>query len=294
MSRIKHIFSKLNVRHRVLLSALLLTLIATGITGTLAWSSGRQSALNQGQTSTEMRPVHLLKLERDTEGNQTEIAVPGADFVLYNNQDPENPVQIQTTFTTDQEGRITVSLPPGQYFFQETRLPYGFAPDLDSDNQPIRRYDFTVTMDTTNDSPVVTVYNRRLSGDLIIEKTLVNDDGQKLSDEQRTQLFEFRVTFSDNGTYEYQINGEGDMHELASGETLKLAHGQRAVFTNIPVGVHYTVEEVDMTHGQANNSLGNISTTPSIVAFTNRDMTRPRESHFGKRSAKLGWFSCDR
>lgn len=123
MSRIKHIFSKLNVRHRVLLSALLLTLIATGITGTLAWSSGRQSALNQGQTSTEMRPVHLLKLERDTEGNQTEIAVPGADFVLYNNQDPENPVQIQTTFTTDQEGRITVSLPPGQYFFQETRLP---------------------------------------------------------------------------------------------------------------------------------------------------------------------------
>lgn len=274
MSRIKHIFSKLNVRHRVLLSALLLTLIATGITGTLAWSSGRQSALNQGQTSTEMRPVHLLKLERDTEGNQTEIAVPGADFVLYNNQDPENPVQIQTTFTTDQEGRITVSLPPGQYFFQEIRLPYGFAPDLDSDNQPIWRYDFTVTMDTTNDSPVVTVYNRRLSGDLIIEKTLVNDDGQELSDEQRTQLFEFRVTFSDNGTYEYQINGEGDMHELASGETLKLAHGQRAVFTNIPVGVHYTVEEVDMAHGQANNSSGNISTTPSIVAFTNRDMTR--------------------
>ena len=274
MSRIKHIFSKLNVRHRVLLSALLLTLIATGITGTLAWSSGRQSALNQGQTSTEMRPVHLLKLERDTEGNQTEIAVPGADFVLYNNQDPENLVQIQTTFTTDQEGRITVSLPPGQYFFQEIRLPYGFAPDLDSDNQPIWRYDFTVTMDTTNDSPVVTVYNRRLSGDLIIEKTLVNDDGQELSDEQRTQLFEFRVTFSDNGTYEYQINGEGDMHELASGETLKLAHGQRAVFTNIPVGVHYTVEEVDMAHGQANNSSGNISTTPSIVAFTNRDMTR--------------------
>ena len=44
---------------------------------------------------------------------------------------------------------------------------------------------------------------------------------------------------------------------------------------NIPHhGVHYTVEEVDMTHGQANNSSGNISTTPSIVAFTNRDMTR--------------------
>ncbi|MDT2725836.1 Cna B-type domain-containing protein [Lactococcus formosensis] len=274
LNRFKYIFSKLNVRHRVLLSALLVTLLATGITGTLAWNSGRQSALNQGQTSTEARPVHLLKLERDTEGNQTTVPVPGADFVLYNAQDPENPVQVQSTFTTDQEGRITVSLPPGRYFFQEIRLPYGFAPDLDAGNQPIRRYDFTVTTATTNDSPIVTAYNRRLSGDLIIEKTLVNDDGTELSEEQLAQLFEFRVTFSDGGTYAYQIDGNGDSHELASGETLKLRHGQRAVFTNIPVGVHYIVEEVGMEHGQANNSSGNISSDPSIVDFTNRDMTR--------------------
>lgn len=150
MSSIRHIFSKLTVRHRVLLFALILALLATGVTGTLAWNSGRQSALNQGQTSTEARPVHLLKLERDTEGNQTTVPVPGADFVLYNAQAPENPVQVQSTFTTDQEGRITVSLPPGRYFFQEIRLPYGFAPDLDAENQPIRRYDFTVTTATTN------------------------------------------------------------------------------------------------------------------------------------------------
>src|SRR5699024_1764964 len=116
----------------------------------------------------------------------------------------------QSTFTTDQEGQITVSLPPGRYFFQEIRLPYGFAPDLDAGNQPIRRYDFTVTTATTNDSPIVTAYNRRLSGDLIIEKTLVNDDGTELSEEQLAQLFEFRVTFSDGGTYAYQIKGEGE------------------------------------------------------------------------------------
>ena len=275
LNKIKHIFSKLNVRHRVLLSALILTLLATGVTGTLAWNSGRQSALNQGQTSTAALPVHLLKLEIDTEGNRTDVPVPGADFVLYNAQDPNNPVQVQATFTTDQEGRINVSLPPGRYFFQEIRLPYGFAPDLDAENRPIRRYDFAVTTTTTNEHPVVTAYNCRLSGDLIIEKSLVNDDGRELSDEQRTQLFEFRVTFSDGGTYAYQINGEGDKHDLLSGQTLKLRHGQRAVFSNIPVGVHYIVEEIGFQHGQANNTSGNIShEEPSIVEFTNYGKTR--------------------
>ncbi|MEY8444364.1 prealbumin-like fold domain-containing protein [Lactococcus ileimucosae] len=222
MNRVKRILSKLTVRSRVLLSALLLTMLVTGITGTLAWNSGRQSALNLGQARSAERPVHLLKLEIDVEGNRTEVPVPGADFLLFRipDQNPENPEQIHTTFTTDQEGRITVSLPPGRYFFQEVRLPYGFAPELDGEQQPIRRYDFTVDTESNNEAPIVTAYNRRLAGDLIIEKTLVNDDGRELTEEQRAQLFEFRVTFSDGGTYSYQIDGQGDHHELASGETL--------------------------------------------------------------------------
>lgn len=276
MYRLKQILSKLTVKSRVLLSALLLTMIVTGITGTLAWNSGRQSALNLGQTRMGERPVHLLKLEIDTEGNQTELPVPGADFLLFEipANNPDSPVQIQATFTTDQEGRITVSLPPGRYFFQEIRLPYSFAPDLDSENQPIRRYDFTVTEESNNERPIVTAYNRRLAGDLIIEKTLVNDDGHPLSPEQLAQLFEFRVTFSDGGTYKYQIDGQGAMHELTSGETLSLRHGQRAVFTGVPVGVHYMVEEINFQNGQANNSSGNIHSEPSLASFTNRDMTR--------------------
>lgn len=276
LNRLKHILSKLTVRSRVLLSALLLTMLVTGITGTLAWNSGRQSALNLGQARSAERPVHLLKLEIDVEGNRTEVPVPGADFLLFRipDQDPENPEQIQTTFTTDQEGRITVSLPPGRYFFQEVRLPYGFAPELDGEQQPIRRYDFTVSAESNNEVPIVTAYNQRLAGDLIIEKTLVNDDGRELTEEQRAQLFEFRVTFSDGGTYRYQIDGQGEHHELESGETLQLRHGQRAVFTGIPIGVHYIVEEIDFQHGQANNSSGNIHSEPSIAAFTNRDMTR--------------------
>ena len=117
-----------------------------------------------------MRPVHLLKLERDTEGNQTEIAVPGADFVLYNNQDRKsctntNPLLRQIKRRKNHSFAFT-----GEYFFKKFDTLW-FAPDLDSDNQPIRRYDFYhYNGFTTNDNPVVTIYNRRLSGDLIIEK----------------------------------------------------------------------------------------------------------------------------
>ena len=253
-------------------------LLATGITGTWAWSSGRQSAINDGQVQDRQayRPA-TRKLERDTAGNTTNIPVPGADFALYEitQQDPEVYEQVGTVRTTDADGRISVALPPGRYFFREVRLPYGFAPDKDQQGQELKRYDFTVEPSTPNGSTVVTAYNRRLSGDLIIEKTLKNDDGRELSELQGAQKFEFRVTFSDGGTYSYQINGEGEEHQLASGETLKLRHGQRAVFSALPVGLHYEVEEVGFQHGQAHNTSGNINhEAPSVVAFTNFGKTR--------------------
>ena len=277
MSKFQQIFRGLVAKRPVLFSLLCLLLLATGITGTWAWSSGRQSAINDGQVQTAKRTVQLLKLERDTAGNTTNIPVPGADFALYEitQQDPEVYEQVGTVRTTDADGRISVALPPGRYFFREVRLPYGFAPDKDQQGQELKRYDFTVEPSTPNGSTVVTAYNRRLSGDLIIEKTLKNDDGRELSELQGAQKFEFRVTFSDGGTYSYQINGEGEEHQLASGETLKLRHGQRAVFSALPVGLHYEVEEVGFQHGQAHNTSGNINhEAPSVVAFTNFGKTR--------------------
>ena len=281
MSKFQQIFRGLVAKRPVLFSLLCLLLLATGITGTWAWSSGRQSAINDGQVQTAKRTVQLLKLERDTEGNTTDSPVPGADFVLYaiTQQDPEVYEQVvledEALWTTDADGRISLALPPGRYFFREVRLPYGFAPDKDPQGQELRRYDFTVEPSTPNGSTVVTAYNRRLSGDLIIEKTLENDDGRELSELQRAQIFEFRATFSDGGTYSYQINGEGEEHQLASGETLKLRHGQRAVFSALPVGLHYEVEEVGFQYGQAHNTSGNINhEEPSVVAFTNFGKTR--------------------
>lgn len=66
MSKFQQIFRGLVAKRPVLFSLLCLLLLATGITGTWAWSSGRQSAINDGQVQTTKRTVQLLKLERDT------------------------------------------------------------------------------------------------------------------------------------------------------------------------------------------------------------------------------------
>lgn len=151
MSKFQQIFHGLVAKRPVLFSLLCLLLLATGITGTWAWSSGRQSAINDGQVQTAKRTVQLLKLERDTAGNTTDIPVPGADFALYaiTQQDPELYEQVvledEALWTTDADGRISLALPPGRYFFREVRLPYGFAPDKDPQGQELRRYDATTS-----------------------------------------------------------------------------------------------------------------------------------------------------
>ena len=72
------------------------------------------------------------------------------------------------------------------------------------------------------------------NGSLEISKTVVGE-------ENSTQEFEFTVTFSDNGTYDYKKNGS--THTLASGGKLKLKHGESAKFETLPEGVTYTVTE---------------------------------------------------
>ncbi len=280
MNKFKRMKDRLTVRMGILLSALLLLFLSTALAGSWAWHSDTQNALNMGRLSAEAREIHLLKREIDVEGQKTERPVPGAQFLLFEipAHDQDNPVQIhkgeQSTFTTDDKGRITVTLPPGRYYFLEILLPDGFGPDRDAQNHPLRRYDFTVYPESTNDKPIVTVFNRRLSGDLILEKRLENDDGKALSQAQKEQFFEFRVIFSDGGTYYYRINGEGDEHPLVSGKTLRLRHGQKAVFTRIPIGVHYEIEEIGAEPSLGHHASGNIHAEPSHASFVNRATVR--------------------
>ncbi len=75
-------------------------------------------------------------------------------------------------------------------------------------------------------------------GDLAVEKEVVgpNADPEK--------EFTFIITFSDGGTYDCSIDG-GEPFPVASGSTIRLRHGQTALFKGLPAGTEYHVEETD-------------------------------------------------
>lgn len=115
-------------------------------------------------------------------------------------------------------------------------------------------------------------------GDLIIEKQVENADGGELTEEQLAQEFAFTVTFSDGGTYVYQIDG-GEEQSLASGGTLLLKHGQKAVFKDLPEGVYYEVREtaVDGYWVKGSGHQGNITPEGAKAVFRNIYSTEPLE-----------------
>lgn len=83
--------------------------------------------------------------------------------------------------------------------------------------------------------------------------------------------FTFKVEFSDGKAYTYT---KGDQStQLASGGTLTLKHGERAVFENLPVGITYTVTEQTLPdYFTANQSSFTGTTTRGgvhTVAFVN-------------------------
>ena len=158
-------------------------LLSSLITGTLGWQSLGQTAKNEAQSEI-LRQVELLKLEKLPDGTETEIPVPGAAFYLF----AEDGAQIGGRYVTDENGTISVSLKPGEYYFEESSPVPGFAFDTDEKGQQLTRYPFVVTGNET-ETVVVTVYNIRLQGALTIEKTVRNADDSPLTDEQKAQEF---------------------------------------------------------------------------------------------------------
>ena len=220
----------------VLLTALFL--LSSLLTGTLGWQSLSQNANNELREHEEsLTEVRLLKLKKRADGMEMEIPVPGAAFFLFT----ADGRQVGGRYVTDSDGKVSVSLKPGEYYFEESAPALGFTFDKDEQDQPITRYPFTVTGEAT-EAVVVTAYNVRLQGALSVQKLVENADNSPLTEAQQQREFVFTVTFSDGGTYEYAIDGS-ESQEITSGGTLMLKHGQSAVFEQIPVGVLYTVIE---------------------------------------------------
>ena len=244
--------------------------ISAAVTLTLAWSNMSQGATNPAMNERWEFEVELEKFERDVNGNETEIRLQGAQFALFRIEDDGSETQIGDVMTTDDEGRINVTnLSPGNYVFVEILPPNNYTFDSCEccGYDYITRYYFTIADNHPIDETVqVRAFNQRLNGDLIITKTVEGNPPNPY------QEFEFIVTFSDGGTYYWQLNGEGDLIEHISGEILRLQHNQSAVFRNLPAGITYTVTEVP-TLGfsvSSNNHQGTIIADEEQTAeFTN-------------------------
>ena len=244
--------------------ALVITL-STLIAGTFCWQSLNQQALNEVYSATLPEfPVELHKLEKLSDGTLTEKPLSGAEFYLYT----KDHQQMGKLFVTDQEGKIKVNLPKGEYYFEEVTPPIGYKYDKEEEKEKIL-YPFTISGEETK-TYIVKAYNLRIEGNLSITKEVKNADDKPLTEEQKNQSFIFTVTFSDGGTYGYRI-GEGEEKKLKSGETLQLKHGETAEFTGIPFGVNYEVEETQEEGYTfvSDNHRGTITDKPSEVLFTN-------------------------
>lgn len=228
-------FNRLSALFSAILSLVLVFSIF--ISETLCWQSPNQEAVNETLISPTLYPVELLKTEKLPDGTITDIPLPDAYFYLYY----ENGTQIGGRYKTDENGKISVNLPNGSYYFEEVEPPFGMTFDTE-DGQPKRRYYFTVTGDET-ETILIHAYNVVEFGSLSLEKIFQNSDGSELSEEQLNQEFSFIITFSDGGTYYYTIGGSEPI-PYTSGDVLKLKHGQVAQFIGIPKGVYYRIEEL--------------------------------------------------
>lgn len=261
----------------------LVMLMSAVMTGTLAWQDYSQHRTNEFTGTPQLVKVMLNKFEKDLNGNPTTVWVAGAEFYLYKQGEGDLVTQIgDERYTTGQNGQITVyGLKQGSYYFLETNPSYAYTYDKDGDNKEIRKYYFTVDGSQGNNIITVNAYNRRIYADLTITKTVKNQDNASLSTIQKGIPFTFTVTFSEGGatvadTYAYKIYNADDTiaigdQTIKSGGTFTLTHGQKAVITNLPAGVHYTVVETPVKGFKisSNNHDNNIPPEGITADFTN-------------------------
>jgi pilin isopeptide linkage protein len=219
-------------------------LILSSVMAALAWSDFTQSKTNDFRGTVGKTAVTLHKYEKDPDGNIVARPVASADFLLYKSNFDGTWTQTGGLYTTGASGKITVEkLNSGHYKFVEQAPGYGYAYDKDGGGGDIREYPFTVAADDAGGPAAVTVdaYNRRLQSGLEISKTVKTQDGSALRPEQINQEFTFTVNFSDGGTYECAVNSE--KLTVKSGGAIALKHGEKAVFSSLPVGLYYEVLE---------------------------------------------------
>lgn len=247
--------------------SVVLALIFVGslvISFTLGWQSISQTTISKARGEANIFiDVELLKQEKQTSESEEIKYIKDTVFYLFR----EDGEQIGGRYITDEQGKISVSLNKGKYYFEEITPSLGYTFDK-NENGKITHYPFEV-MGTEKEKIIVNAYNQKLEGSLLISKNIENADNSLLTTEQLDTEFEFTINFSDNGIYSYKIDNEEK--SITSGQTLKLKHGQTAVFDEIPVGVLYNIteEKVNGYITTSSNHQGHITENKTNVVFKN-------------------------
>lgn len=251
----------LDATRRIIALLCTITFVVSAIlSGTYAWDSEQKVLNDLSGKKAKLVTVELIKLEKHSD----DVVIPDTEFFLFK----DNGTQIGGKYITDKNGKISVELTAGNYYFEEVSPAFGYTYDKNNFGERITKYNFTVT--EQDELVTIKAYNIRLKGSLVIQKTVENSDESPLLEMQEKIPFEFVVTFSDSKSYKYKIDDEEEQ-EHQSGQTLLLCSGQSAVFEDIPTGVQYTVTEKPVVGYVCTSSgnQGNITEDVSVASFLN-------------------------
>lgn len=177
-----------------------------------------------------------------------------------------------TDVTITRDGEQTISnLLVGEYTVEE---------NLTSSQQPIYTTSYSTdggeAIVTDGASTTVTVTNTVTAGKLEVTKTVV-DKAENISPDEK---FTMEITLAGDIVIEKLIGTVGNIAttvEVTNGKaTVELANGQVASFTNIPVGVTYTVKETGVDEKyytvDYSNENGTITNaTPRVIVTNTRN-----------------------
>lgn len=249
--------------------------IALFMTIVSAWSDINQTKRNVLQAKYDKHVVvELVKYELDTEGKETSIPIKDTQFRLYEvGVGGEADIDLGL-YSTNAEGKITIpELLIKQYYFVEEKPAYGYTYQKDSQGNEIKRYDVRIP-DSTADQAIIQVkaYNHKLVSKLEVKKQIVSSE--VLSDVQKSEDFNFHITFSDNKEYTYTkqlVDGSVVENQTLINGSFTLKHNETVYFNDVPVGVYYEVKE-QAKAGYAidvDQTSGNIMESGSVVVFSN-------------------------
>lgn len=245
-----------------------------------SWIS-EQMSLNAleglGNEVDDKMPVILRKLEKTKDGDETDLPVKNASFFLYTG----NGEIIGGPYTTDENGEIKLELDGGDYYFEEITPPLGYSYEQ-IDGRICKKYPF----DVAENEVIVTAYNQRVTGDLVLEKTIKNRDGSEITEEQKQAEFSFTLslwsedpltkekTMCRDAVVRYQIGNSAEV-EISSNQegniSFALKHGETIRFLDLPYHIFYRISEENEENYEieSNHHIGSINSPEEQVTFTN-------------------------